>query len=187
MENPHDREQAISGRGKVRCVVAYVQKERDIMEIVFSTGDSLLSRIIRWVTRSRVSHVGIKTTLHGVPIVMHAALGGVQVTPWSRYIRENRIVYRKEFPNPLQESNIRRATEAIGEKYDCIGLPGFLWVELCERFKIRAKNPLAVANAVVCSEYILSFDPKGEIIPEWKGLDPEGTTPEDLLVISERW
>jgi len=152
-----------------------------MLTLVFTASDSWISKTIRWFTKSTASHVMIGTQLQGVPVYLHSTIGGVQITPMSKYT--DRKVAEYEIIPDLSDG-LRHAYTHIGSKYDYIGLLGYAVVILAWRwFKAKIKNPLANKDAVVCSEFIIHFD-HAKIIPEWRGLDPETTTPETLLKVA---
>ncbi len=149
-----------------------------MITLVFVTTGNPLSRLIRWITGSKASHCAIGGLhLEGVPVVLHASLGGVQLTPRERFYAEHRAVAEYEMLAPV---SVTRAVEALGDHYDYVGLAGYLPVLLWRWLGRKMKNPFAGAKASVCSELLLALDSAG-VVPEWAGLDPETTTPEDLL------
>lgn len=152
--------------------------------IVFSTTGGLFGRLIRWFTRSRVSHVGIATVLHDVPVVIHADFGGVQVMLWSRFVRENEPVVSFTPKGIDFEGAILSAVSEVGEAYDYAGIIGYVAVMVARRWGRRIANPFAGAKATVCSELVARA--LRAVIPEWRILiDPEQMTPEDLLCLVE--
>jgi hypothetical protein len=151
--------------------------------IVFLTTDMLLSRIIRRITKSPASHVVLGLSLYGVPVLLQADVGGVQIIPRSKFLIKHRIVSEWEFTSPGIEYALAQGVREIGEGYDYIGLFGYLAVVVGKLFHRRIKNPLASRKAFVCSEFVVGLDRDGHCVPEWMGLDPEATMPSDLLAI----
>jgi len=147
--------------------------------IIFSTSTSILSRLIRRFTRSQTSHTAIGTEMHGVPVVIEATVGGVRIFPRARWQRGRPIVAEARCLLDL-ERGLAHAIEHVGDRYDYKGLVGNLFVLIARWLGKKIKNPLASPKAVICSELVLHLDHEGHV-PEWKGLDPEATTPEDLL------
>lgn len=145
----------------------------------------LWSWLIQKVTRSRASHVLIRTPVLGCDCFIHATVGGVKITPAARYMRGREVVAEFRIMRKL-DSGITHAMSHVGARYDYAGILGFLWVVLAWRlFRKRIKNPLASPTGVVCSEFVLELN-HGKQIPEWLGLDPERTHPQHLLEIAER-
>jgi hypothetical protein len=147
--------------------------------IVFTTRDWLFARLIRKITKSPTSHVAMGGMIHGVPILVHADYGGVQVSPLTKYLRQNRVVaiYRPKGVDLVP--SICSAVQAIGQGYDYVGLFGYAWVMVARRFGRKVKNPLASAAGTVCSELVTRVCQA--MVPGWRDIEPEETTPEDLL------
>jgi hypothetical protein len=115
-------------------------------------------------------------------VFMHANVGGIQVTPRERFLHGNRIVAEFETRQEVPSDLLKMAAGHLGEHYDYVALFGFIWpIMLWRWFQIKTDNPLASARGMVCSEFVARIDTDGLVIPEFKGLDPEDTTPEDLL------
>jgi hypothetical protein len=147
--------------------------------LMFSTTNSWLSRIIRWATRSKVSHVSIGTSMQGVPVVIEASGLGVRIYPRKRWAKSRTVVAEARFYVDISDE-IPYAIEFVGDRYDYAGLIGFLVVLPLRWLGRKVKNPLGSSRAFICSELPLRLD-REHRIPEWEGLDPETTTPEDLL------
>lgn len=145
-------------------------------EILFTAGMNPLSFIIRVLTRSQVSHVAIKLELGGVEMISEAGLQGVRLRSYARWAEENRVVAR--FKAPVKDYAITRALLAMDERYDVVGLLGYLPVLLGRSLGLLWRNPWASPRATVCSEYATEFLAG---VPGFASLDPEATTPQDLL------
>lgn len=152
------------------------------VSVIFSTTGKLLSRLIRWFTRSRVSHSVVCLSVAGVALVLEATMGGVKATTRKKWERSNKIV--REF-KVIPRISIAHACGHLGERYDYVGLLGYLPVLVARWLGRKIKNPLAAPGALVCAEFVLHLD-HGGLIPEWKGLDPESATPEDVLRACEQ-
>lgn len=152
--------------------------------IIFSRSGHPISRLILALSRGRASHCAIGgLSLSGVPVVLEASIGGVTPKLRARYLAEHEIVAEYEIAAPVR---VGAAIALLGEKYDYVGLAGFIPVMLARYLGRKIRNPLADPRAVVCSELVRSLDPDGLLIPEWTSLDIEATTPEDLLVVCEQ-
>ncbi len=154
------------------------------MTLIFSTSKSLISRLICWFTKSPASHVMIGLEIHGIPMLLHCTAGGVQVTPRTKWFRDSELVAEYTFRPDILEG-LRYAFMQLGVKYDYVSLLGFIPVLLFRWLRVKIKNPLASAKSMVCSEFILHVD-HAHKIPEWVGLDPETTSPQDLLVVCRK-
>lgn len=155
--------------------------------LVFTTSSHWLSRVIRAVTASDVSHVAIGTEIFGQPVLIHSALdgdtgrNGVQITPRHRWLSDNTVVAEYAIIPDVTE-NMGSMVRLLCERYDKMGLIGYLIVIIAQYLGKKIMNPLSSPSRYVCSRYALQLDPTGQKIPEWAGLEPEKTTPHDLLV-----
>lgn len=151
-----------------------------MISLCFTTSNGFLSRIIRRVTRSETSHVAFSTSLHGVPVLVHAALGGVQITPRARWLKQNRLVAEFDV-KPDLSMGLAEAVRRVGDRYDYRGLLGHLAVLFAWRWlHRRIQNPFASPVQYVCSELVIRSAVSGKI-PEWAHIDPERITPGMLL------
>jgi hypothetical protein len=136
--------------------------------IVFTTSPGLISRIVRAVTRSPTSHVGVALDWHGHAVVLHAyGRGGVQVDTRRIFLDGRRVV--AEFRLPEGEP-LDPILGVLGRPYDWRGILGFVLP-----FMPGARN------AYVCSELVARlrvFD--GERRPDGR------THPGHLLTACER-
>ncbi len=154
--------------------------------LVFTTSSHWLSRVIRWLTNSEVSHACLGTEIFGEPVLIHSALdgdtgkNGVQITPRDKWLEDNIIVAEYEIIPDVTE-NMGPMIRLLRAKYDKMGLIGYLFVFMAMYLGRKIMNPLSHPTRYVCSRYVLQLDPHGDKIPEWKGVDPERTTPHDLL------
>lgn len=151
------------------------------MTIVFSTSSGWLSTIIKWFTKSRTSHSMIGIEIHGIPALIHATMGGVQITPRKKWFKDSILIAEYRILKDL-EDGFKHAFSHLGDHYDYVGLLGYIPVMIGRWFGRKVKNPFASASAVVCSEFVLHLD-HDHVIGTWKGLDPERTSPQDLLDI----
>ena len=145
------------------------------MHIVFTTSDSFVSSVIRKVTRSQVSHVALRLQLEGVVVFLHADVGGVKIVPEDVFYTNRTSRYAFAFKEPVSP---KLAVEYIGSRYDYIGLVGHLFRALLKWLGYSWKRPLQSPRALVCSEFIARLG-----IVSFVGLDPENTTPHDLLEV----
>lgn len=149
----------------------------------FSTTNKLISRLIRWVTRGKVSHAWIAfndPTLN-MRLVMQAEAWGFEVRPWRRWKRQNRLVAEFVPKKDLTES-LRWIARSLGVKYDwhsafLAGLWRWLGVWIRGRFSSPRK--------LMCAEAVIRFLQHGEVVAV-AHLDPEVTTPARLLQAVER-
>ena len=147
--------------------------------LVFSTTEWPLSKAIRALTKSKVSHCSIWFSVFGVELVLQASVGGVKFALANEWSKHNKIIRKFRF-NVDVTRGIQSALTLLNQKYDYIALLGYIPVMIAHWFGIKTKNWLASPNAVVCSEFILHVDAFDQI-PEWSELEWETTTPQQLL------
>lgn len=157
--------------------------------LVFTTSSHWLSKTVRWMTNSETSHVCLGTEIFGEPVLLHSAIdgetgqNGVQITPRSKWLEDNELVAEYNILPEIGEERMRPMIRLLCEKYDKMGLIGYIVVIVAKWLGKKIQNPLAHARALVCARYVLKLDPEARAIPEWAGLDPEKTTPHDLLLL----
>jgi len=156
---------------------------RPSLTLLFTSSNHWWSRVIQFFSKSRCSHVMVGLDLWGTPAVLEADVGGVQFLPRSRFFGKGDQMLVAEFAI-RPEVHLRAAIEELGDRYDYVGLLGYALVMIARRLGRKIKNPLASPKAMVCSEFALALNRDGTI-PAWVGLDPEATSPGDLLAICE--
>lgn len=146
--------------------------------IGFSTTNKIMSRLIRFVSRGRVSHAWVSFTdpVLGLRLVMQAEAWGYEVRPWERWIRENKLVAEFSVKSDLTAS-LRWLALSLGSKYDWRSafLTGVrLWFGRLWRGRFSSPGRL------MCAEAVIRFlQHRG--IRSVESLDPELTTPVMLL------
>ncbi len=150
--------------------------------IGFSTTDALFSRIIRWMTRSRVSHAFLvySDVDFDREMVMEAVGAGFRIVPLDKFAKHNRIVDVVTPRHPIDEG-LKAAVDWLGEGYDTRGLLGMgllLLSRALRRRTRRVRNLLASPRALFCSEAVA----RACLACRYPGFDrdPETTTPQDL-------
>ena len=153
------------------------------INVCLSTTDSVISRVIRWVTRATVSHAFITfrdDTLNQV-FVMEANGRGFMLVPWKKWVRKNRMVVRYALATSeaSQQGALQSLAKRLGDQYDYISLFGFV----LRRFFKRMANPLNDSKKLICSEAVAVF-------LHDVGLDEfqraETFTPQDIYQVAER-
>lgn len=153
------------------------------MRIGFSTSNSVISKIIRKLTKSKVSHAYIKCQIEKYDVVLHANAHGVEFDKYDDFDRKFKIVY--EYDLALTDEQERKfmeyAIRQLDRPYDFLGVAGFLWVLTNRSLGRKVKNPFRNRSSYYCSELILAslqaagFDGADQ-------LDKDLVTPEDLVV-----
>ena len=154
-----------------------------MVRVGFSTQtDNVLSKVIRWITGSRVSHAWflIEDSFFRVPMVMEATETGFRLIPYDNFKAEgNDIIVVLETVYSL-DAGVQEATRWLGERYDFAGLFGAIFVLLGRWLRRKWRNPLASAKAMFCSEAVVRVLQSAQY-PGASVFDPASTTPQDLL------
>jgi len=150
------------------------------MKIGFSTSPAIISRLIRWATRSRISHtfILVDDTMFQQPMVMEADWGGFRYTTYDFFLRSNTVVTIVEPKVPL-DAAIRKAAQRLGENYAFDGIFGMVFVLLGRWLRRKWRNPFRSAHSVFCSEEN-TFIVQDAGWPGAEKLDPYSTDPEGL-------
>jgi hypothetical protein len=150
---------------------------------VYSTTEWPLSKAIRKLTNSDVSHCSLWLKVFGVPLVLQASIGGVKFETRERWLNHNKVIKVHRFKVDVTRG-VQSALGFLNTRYDYVGLFGYLPVMLARWFGRIIKNPLASANAQVCSEFLLHVDAFDEV-KEWNDLEWETTSPTDLMLAAK--
>jgi hypothetical protein len=159
-----------------------------MIRVGFSTHtNNIMSRVIRWFTHSKVSHVWllVEDTFFGVDMVMEATETGFRLIPYANFVAEgNTIVAVLEPAYPL-DTGVQTAVHWLGERYDFAGLFGSAFVMLGRWLKRKWRNPLDAPKSMFCSEAVTRVL-QASAYPGAEALDSSATTPQDLLVFLGR-
>lgn len=153
-----------------------------MIKVGFSTCKrNVLSRIIRWFTRSQASHAWllVEGSFLGMDMVMEATEGGFRLTSYETFRKGHDIVKIVEPSFPLDEG-ARKAAAWLGESYDYLGLVGSAVVILGRWLRRKWRNPLDAPRSMFCSEAVV-FVLQADGYPGADKLDPSATSPQDLL------
>jgi len=152
------------------------------INVCVSTTNGLFSRLIRWFTRSKVSHslLTFRDAYLDEVFVMEANGRGFMLVPWKKWRTKNTLVARYELSveSDKQLGSIQRLAEYLGSQYDYVSLFGFV----LRRFMKRMGNPLDNATKLVCSEAVAKFL-YGAGLDRFK--EAQTFTPEDIYEIAQ--
>lgn len=144
----------------------------------FSTTNKLMSRVIRWVTRGKVSHAWISfydPTLE-MRLVMQAEAWGFEVRPWERWVTENTLIAQFRPVRNLDKS-LKWIAKSLGTKYDW---KSAFFAGLWRWFGVWIRGRLNSPKKLMCAEAVLRFLRHGGVVAT-AHLDPEVTPPVRVL------
>jgi hypothetical protein len=153
-------------------------------QITFTASPFPLARLIRWVTKGRVSHAMLvyEDPQWGGRWVAEATVGGVKMLPAERALRHVVATYTCRFDT---EPSLRMMRKHIGDGYDYAGLIFFGWAILVWRLLHRKiRRPWRNTTEEFCSEFVALFLKdvvRRGIIVNRLPVDTTRTTPEQLL------
>lgn len=148
----------------------------------FSTTNRLMSRVIRFATRGKVSHawVAFDDPYLKLKFVAQAESWGYELRPWRRWLRENTLVaqFVPRASVTVMERALLRLVKRVGTPYDwraalISGL--FRWFKLAIHGRFRGS-----ARRLMCSEAVVDFL-KDAGLPLAADLDSERVTPAELF------
>lgn len=147
------------------------------MIVGFSTSKHLLSGLIRFVTRSSVSHAFMRFRVAGHDVTIGADHRGVHAESWERFKKTSTVISQYVVDLPWQPL-IPEVVADLGAGYDIPGFFGQAVVMFGTVFGKHWDNPWQKEDQWYCSEFcanLLSL--AGESLP----FKPSVITPEILL------
>jgi hypothetical protein len=128
-----------------------------MISIGFSTTKKPVSRLVRWITKSKVSHSFIVFDWLGEKWILESEWAGVQVIPMSRFMSKSKgniIVDIVDLPDATMD-DLKLALQDSGVAYDYGGLFGAIFPIIGTWLKMKWKNPWQNTKAMFCSEFIV--------------------------------
>lgn len=149
------------------------------ISIGFSRSRHIGSKIIRFFTRSPVSHTFliVHGSFLGMDMILEAVPGGFHLVTLEAFDKKYEIVYTVPI-NDVEDTDIRKSTKWLGRNYDYLGVVGTLVVLAGRLFNKKWRNPINT-KAVFCSEALALLLQLSKY-PGAETLDPSATTPIDL-------
>lgn len=148
----------------------------------FSTTNLPISRLIRFFTKSKVSHCFVILDLPELdeqPMVLEAAFEGIRLVPLETFKKKNIIVETVSLPQ-VTLSMLKPMFKQLGSSYDFGGLLGSTFVQIGHWIKKKWKNPFNSSHALFCSEATVVILQDSNY-PNSQSLVPSETSPQDLL------
>lgn len=148
----------------------------------FSTGSSIVARLIRWFTQSKISHVYVRyyDCSLGTWMVIGAKFLGVEVESFSKFKEKSKIIFEFKCLKSLDVA-LKTMSSRIGQPYDFPALLGMSWVVLMWKWmKVRIVNPFSDSRTFICTEFVMDILRMGRLngLP---GYGSESVTPEELF------
>lgn len=149
------------------------------IKVGFSTSTSLISRIVRFFTRSKISHTFLlldKAFLGG-DMVLQANPGGFVLLTYEAFQSSNEVLELVELSHSILPG-LQRSTGWLGKKYDYLAVLGLVPVLAGRAMGRKWRNPFNT-KSVFCSEVIVHIM-KASGYPGSESLDADSMTPQDL-------
>jgi hypothetical protein len=158
-----------------------------MIRVVFTASPSFVSRAIRWVSKGRVSHVFLQhpSETWGGEWATEATWPMVLQRPAER-ARHNIV---KEFECTFGiKAGMHKCRNEVGKWYAFEGFFLIGWWLLLQRLlKRKIRHPFSSTKGDLCMELIIKiFKASPKLAEAAKELDPDYTTPEQLLQFCEK-
>jgi hypothetical protein len=147
------------------------------IQIGFSRTNTIPSRLIRWITKSEVSHTYIKLDddFLGLPLILHVDWPGAVIVSESEFLKENEKVEEYEIESEKFRPAIKKNLIFLGKKYDYWNLIAWGIAILFRRtFKKKEHNRIEDPKKLICVDFVLRITnaaqitdlPLGEMTPK---------------------
>lgn len=134
------------------------------IKVHWTTTNGIMSRLIRWVTKSKTSHsfVSIQVPETNLRLALTAEGEGFSAVPLQRYLKSNKLIYEAELIGlPADESVVWLMEKYLGTDYDTGAAAlvtirekfSFLWKK-CKGF---FRKILGDSGKVMCSESVIEM------------------------------
>lgn len=150
------------------------------VSLIFTRNSSWISKTIRWLTKSEVSHVSILiNTAFGDNMLLDVTYNGYKMIPLELFLnRGNHIVHQMKLNHDVSKG-IKVVSRWLGKPYDFKTLLSF--VNLFNKiFQRTLSHPMDNPNSLICSEMVTIMLQKSDF-PGSEILVPKKTSPNDLM------
>ena len=131
------------------------------MKILFTRGQSLLSKAIRSATKEPVSHCALQFSFGELDLVIHSNLLGVQMELVETFLRTCEVVYAIENSEESLKSKMLALLEIREHKLYDFGALLFVGMRLWLRAKLKIPLPKAnlwqSSGMFMCTEWVSEF------------------------------
>lgn len=149
--------------------------------IGFSTSKVWYSNLIRWATKAKVSHAFLLASFLGKLLVFQEGPLGYSVCTFEKFKKDNEVV-ALIVPKVSIEEGFKKSLAQLGQPYAYLALLGFAFVLFVKLLGWKlTHNPLSSAHSTFCSQRGAQIL-RDSHYPGAETLDPELTSPEDLLL-----
>ncbi len=156
--------------------------DRVPVRLLFTTGDDPFQNAIRKGTRSNATHAALALGHHG-EMLLHAYEDGVQLDPRERWLGQERQRLIAEYQIlPDVTDGVFHAMSHVGKRYDVLHVAKIVVMRL---FRLVRLGRPETNDAFTCARFVMMIDPHGDVIDEWKGVNPEAVVPVDLLDVAD--
>ena len=150
-----------------------------MIHVCFSTQPkNLLSRLVRWFTKSKASHSFLTFDALGRSWILESGVKGIVVLPLDKF--KDELVAAVQVPEISDEVLSKVMDEHLGLDYDFTGLFGMGINYLGRWFKAKWKNPWNNPGSMFCSEFVVETLQEAGF-PGADKLVAADTSPQDLL------
>jgi len=130
--------------------------EAQKVRIIFTAGKSWFSRLIRWFTKGRVSHVFVEFPVWGQDCAVEATIGGTRLV-LSHKARHD-VAHEFEIKNGVPKIALIHMMRHLGTPYDYAGVLVIAWVRMLWSWcKFKVKSLAWSSRALKCSELVFLF------------------------------
>lgn len=152
------------------------------MIIGFSSSNGLIGRIIKKLTRSKVSHTYIIFDAADIKLIIQADWKGVDVEYYEIVKQKNNIVAEYQILLNSEEEHLALgyAFQQLTKAYDYLAIIGFAIVLINKMFGRQIKQPFRNRSAYFCSELAITALQAANF-PLSHSFDRELTSPEDVM------
>ncbi len=152
--------------------------------IGFSTSNAWYSRVIRFFTKSKVSHTFLLTKMLGEMLVFQEGPLGWGAKSFDQFKQENTVVTLIP-PEKDITAGFAKSLNQLGTPYGFIPLLGMAFVMLGRGLGWHLKNPFRFVRTPFCSARNVLVLQDSQY-PGAEKLDAYSTSPEDLLEFLDR-
>jgi hypothetical protein len=152
-------------------------KDRDV-RIVFTASKTWFGKLVRWITRSKVSHVFIEFPVWDRRMVGESTVGGTRMV-LAEKARHDVVAEFRIYADA--EPGLIELAKRLGSAYDYGGLFVILWFKmLWQLFRHRTRSPRWSSKAQKCSELIANVLDAMKL-QKPSGWSTELVTPKDVM------